>query len=117
MNTTNSTTTQHEFVWPLPPTQLSNAHLTWDEWVARQAATISTISSEQYAALAALAQTLPAEQSSVSYLGRGTTTHLAWPLPPTQLPNAHLTWDEWVAVRANGAAVRQPEPAASQRVA
>jgi hypothetical protein len=114
MNTTNSTTTQHEFVWPLPATQLSNAHLTWGEWVARQAATIS---SEQYAALAAPAQALPAEQSSASYLGRDTTTHLVWPLPPTQLPSARLTWDEWVAVWANGAAVRQPEHAAFQRVA
>jgi hypothetical protein len=114
MNTTNSTPAQHEFVWPLPPTRLPNAHLTWDEWVAWQAATIS---SEQYAALAAPAQTLPAEQSSVRYLGRGTTTHLAWPLPPTQLPNAYLTWDEWVAVRDKGAAVWQPAHPVSQRVA
>jgi hypothetical protein len=114
MNTTNSTTTQHEFVWPLPATQLPNAHLTWDEWVARQAVPIS---SEQSAALVVPAQTLPIEQCSVRYLDRDTTAHVIWPLPATQLPNARLTWDEWVAVQANGAAVRQPGHAGSQRAA
>jgi hypothetical protein len=30
----------------------------------------------------------------------GTNTHSSWPLPATQLPNAHLTWAEWCAVQA-----------------
>lgn len=115
MTTTNSTTTQHQLVWPLPATRLSNAHITWAEWVARQAATLS---SEQYAAAPVVpAQTLPTEQRSVRYLNRDTETRPVWPLPATQLPHAHLTWAEWVAVQAHGATDQQPEHAASQRAA
>ncbi len=31
----------------------------------------------------------------------------SWPLPPTQLPGAHLTWTEWVDLQASQVA-REP---------
>jgi hypothetical protein len=114
MNTTNDTTRQHQFVWPLPGTKLPHAHLTWAEWVARQAATNSR---EQSAALAVPALTLSADQCSVRYLDVDATVHFVWPLPATQLPNAHLTWAEWLDVQANGAAIHHAEHAACQHAA
>jgi hypothetical protein len=40
-----------------------------------------------------------------------------WPLAGTQLPNAHLTWAEWVEVQPSDTVARQPEKAASRRAA
>lgn len=38
-----------------------------------------------------------------------------WPLPATKVPNAHLTWTEWLALQADRAIAQQPEQAAYER--
>lgn len=126
MNTTHSmthsaasdTTAQPQFAWPLPATNLPNAHVIWAEWVAQQAANIS---SEQYQDSTAAFQALREPQSGVSYLdhptSHDTAARFAWPLPATKLPNAHLTWAEWLNVQANGTVARQPEQTPATRAA
>jgi hypothetical protein len=109
---------QPQPVWPRPATQLPNAHLTWAEWAAKQTATGF---SEYYGGAGRSAQMVPAQQRSVQhsvrYFDHHSSAPLVWPLAGTQLPNAHLTWAEWVEVQPSGTVARQPEKAASRRAA
>ncbi|MGO8951212.1 MAG: hypothetical protein ACLQUY_26870 [Ktedonobacterales bacterium] len=110
LDTTVDISTPAQFVWPLPATKLSNASLTWAEWVSRQADTGAGL---QYGVAVASAQMVPVQQRSaqysIMYLDNKTVARLIWPLPATRLPKAHLTWDEWVEAQSNGTTTRQPE--------
>jgi hypothetical protein len=114
MNTTASTTIQPGLVWPLLTSRYPNAHLTWTEWLAYQAATSP---SEQSESPAVTAQPRPAHLRSRTHLNDDATARLDWPLPGTKVPNGRLTWTEWLTYQARGLAVREPEPAAPERAA
>ncbi|HEY7094453.1 MAG TPA: hypothetical protein VH393_14820 [Ktedonobacterales bacterium] len=44
-------------------------------------------------------RTLPLEQAPAPT--RPQSKRSTWPLPPTQLPGAHLSWAEWVDLQAS----------------
>jgi hypothetical protein len=102
LGTTRNTITPRPFAWPLAPTKHPHAHLTWAEWTAQQAATIA---SERRVVHMAPVRALSAQRSPVTAFERGSTPLPVWPLPATQLPNAHLTWAVWLDVQATGAIV------------
>jgi hypothetical protein len=111
MNATISTIMQSQLAWPLPGTRIAHAHLTWADWTDQQAA--------QTAGARSLAPkpTGLEQGSSVLYVERGAASPLTWPLAGTQLPNAHLTWAEWLDAQSTGPTVRQPEQEPFERAA
>ncbi|MGO8950319.1 MAG: hypothetical protein ACLQUY_22200 [Ktedonobacterales bacterium] len=105
--------TQPQDVWPLAGTKVPHAHITWAEWILKQAAIMS---SRQYMMPAASRETLPVEHGLVISLECGIAP-TTWPLPGTQLPHAHLTWVEWVDLPANGTITERPVQVSSKRAA
>jgi hypothetical protein len=69
---------------------MAHARLTWAEWTARQ---IAQVASARYQALAPRAKHQTRSAFSIMEYA---APRLTWPLPATQLPNAHLTWLEWL---------------------
>lgn len=102
MNTKTNTVTQTQLAWPLPGTQVAEAHLTWVGWTARQAAQV-TSASHQARAPRAKHQTI-----SATSITRYTAQRLTWPLPATQLPNARLTWANWLKTQSARSTAGQP---------
>src|SRR5262245_39942191 len=102
MNTKTNTAAQSQLAWPLPGTQLAKAHLTWIEWTARQAAQIA---SARYQALPP--RTKHQTRSATSIIEHA-ASRLTWPLPATQLPNARLTWVEWLKTQSAHSTAGQP---------
>jgi len=94
MNTKTDTAVQSQSAWPLPGTQIEQAHLTWTEWMARQAAQFA---SARYQALAPRAKHQTRSATSIMEYA---APRLTWPLPATQLPNARLTWLEWLETQS-----------------
>jgi hypothetical protein len=111
MNTNIDTTTQSQLAWPLPGTHIAHAHLTWAEWITKQAANVA---SAHYVAPMPMGLD---QQSTVMYLARGGESHLTWPLPATKLPNAHLSWAEWLDAQSNTPTAKQPGQGAFERAA
>ncbi|HEX3269927.1 MAG TPA: hypothetical protein VHR15_04700 [Ktedonobacterales bacterium] len=89
--------------WPLPPTQEAHAHLTWTEWTAQQAASV-THTRRQAPASFTLDQ-----RSVVAHLDRRTATRLTWPLPATQSSNARLSWAAWLDAQSRKPATTRPD--------
>jgi hypothetical protein len=112
-NASHDMTTQPQDGWPLVGTKLRHAHLTWAEWILKQAAVMS---SWQCMMPAASRETLPVGDSLVLSLERRTELTI-WPLPGTQLPHAHLTWVEWVDLPASATITEQPAQVTSKRAA
>jgi hypothetical protein len=107
MNTNTDTAVQSQLTWPLPGTQIAQAHLTWSEWTARQA---TQVASARYQALAPQAK--HQTRSAISIIEYA-APRLIWPLPATQLPNARLTWLEWLetqSARSSAGQSRQGMP-------
>src|SRR5262245_42309911 len=102
MHMKTDTAVQSQLAWPLPGTQIAQAHLTWTQWLARQAAQVA---SARYQALAPRAKR---QTRSTSSIMRYTAPHLTWPLPATQLPNARLTWVEWLKTQYARSTAEQP---------
>ena len=98
-------------IWPLPGTRMSHARLTWAEWTGRQAANLVDLHE------CGLIPTRGDQQTSVALFERAIATRLAWPLPATQLPNAHLTWTTWLKCQPYGPAAGQLEPETCERAA
>lgn len=94
MNKKSDTAVQSQRAWPLPGTQIAQAHLTWTEWMARQAAQFA---GARYQALASRAKR---QMRSVFSVREYAAPRLTWPLPATQLPNANLTWLEWLETQS-----------------
>jgi hypothetical protein len=107
MNMKSDTVVQSQRAWPLPGTQIAQAHLTWNEWMARQAAQFA---GARYQALAPQAK--HQTRSAISIIEYA-APRLTWPLPATQLPNARLIWLEWLetqSARSFGGQPRQGMP-------
>jgi hypothetical protein len=102
MNTKNNTASQSQLAWPLPGTQVVEAHVTWTEWTARQAAQVAG------ARYQAVAQRAKHQTISATSIMRYTAPRLTWPLPATQLPNARLTWIEWLKAQSTRSTAGQP---------
>ena len=94
MNTKNNTASQSQLAWPLPGTQIAQAHLTWTEWMERQA---EQFAGARYHALASRAKHQTKSAFSVIEYA---APRLTWPLPATQLPHARLTWLEWLQTQS-----------------
>ena len=94
MNTNTLAAVQSQLAWPLLGTQVPNAHLTWIGWTARQAAQIAS------AGYQALAPRAKHQTRSATSIIEHAAPRLTWPLPATQLPNARLTWLEWLETQS-----------------
>jgi len=111
MNATINTVTQSQLAWPLPGTQIAHAHRTWADWTDQQAAQTA---SAQYLAPA---PTVLDQNSAVMRIERSAASPLTWPLAGTQLPNAHLTWTDWLDAQSTNPPVRQHELETFERAA
>jgi hypothetical protein len=100
---TTQSNVQTQLDWPLPATQEAHAHLTWTEWTARQTASASRTQRQASASF-----TLD-QRGVVAHLARRSATRLTWPLPATQLPNAHLTWLEWLDAQSRKPSAARPD--------
>jgi len=102
MNTKNNTASQSQLAWPLPGTQIAQAHLMWTEWMARQAAQFA---GARYQSLASRAKHQTKSAFSVTEYA---APRLTWPLPATQLPHARLAWLEWLETQSARSSAGQP---------
>jgi hypothetical protein len=102
---TTQSNVQTQPAWPLLPTQEAHAHLTWTEWTAQQAASLTRTS---YAPSTAPA---PVHRALVARLDRRAATLPTWPLPATLLPNARLSWAAWLDARSRKPSVVRQEAA------
>ena len=81
---------------------MAHAYLTWAEWIDQQAQQIAN-AQRLAPALLGLEQ-----KHALTSIDHGAPSLLTWPLPATQLPNARLTWSEWLNAQPK-------DPAASQQ--
>jgi hypothetical protein len=90
---------------------MAHAHLTWAEWTDQQAQQ-STGAQPLAPALRGLEQ-----KRSLTSIEHGATLRLTWPLSATQLPNARLTWSEWLDAQSRALAASRPAQGAFERAA